>query len=332
MSIKNHSVSYRRGVLLGLTMAEIFILIIFLLLLIFSSLLSKEQKKYEEMEKKIVLVEKNKEIVDRIVQIIDADPDITKELVSIVEGFPEIVKQIEENALKENEENTQQVLARAIDKLKIEKEFESSNVNKTPEDQLKALLEEKKSLENELSNIKGQNQNLVSQMEGKGRSVEPPPCWPDSNGRWKDSIFKVDLTNEGITIYDNAPPARANQKASLPLQNIKYGTLRTVSQFQAETRALFDWSLANKCRFLVLTYDNTGENEKLRYKHLREDIVRGFFIDREIKLSQKATRPATSTEKKGEEQDENEDNEGSSFFGRIFKKPEDKSSGSGGYN
>ncbi len=330
MSIKNHSVSYRRGVLLGLTMAEIFILIIFLLLLIFSSLLSKEQKKYEEMEKKIVLVEKNKEIVDRIVQIIDADPDITKELVSIVEGFPEIVKQIEENALKENEENTQQVLARAIDKLKIEKELQDSNANVTPEEQLKTVIEEKINIENELFNIKGQNKNLISKLGDKGCTARPP-CWPDANGRWVDSIFRINLTNDGITVFDNTPTSRLTQKAQLPLENIQYGVLRSVPQFKNEARNLFNWSEAKDCRFLVTIHDKTGDAEKIRYKQLTK-VVEDYFMPHEIKPSKKAFHPASETEKKGENPDEKDDDEGSSFFGRIFKNSEDKSSGSGGYN
>jgi peptidoglycan hydrolase CwlO-like protein len=60
--------AYRRGVILGLTLAEIMLLILFLLLLTFASVLSSEKEKYE---KKLQLVSKNTTNIEKIVYVLD---------------------------------------------------------------------------------------------------------------------------------------------------------------------------------------------------------------------------------------------------------------------
>ena len=77
MSVSNNNSSYRRCVLLGLTMAEIIMLIIFLLLLAFSTLLDRAKK---ENAAQAALIQMDKSYVDRLVKVFSSQPPDMKRI------------------------------------------------------------------------------------------------------------------------------------------------------------------------------------------------------------------------------------------------------------
>ena len=116
MSNKKDSKSYAKGVVLGLTMAEIALLIIFILLLIFTSMLKKEHELND-------VIKKNEEAIKIISQyILNEDKTINDELVKASLVLPQLLKKVEEKNLKNTpEEILPQILERAIDKLILAK-------------------------------------------------------------------------------------------------------------------------------------------------------------------------------------------------------------------
>lgn len=305
MSVSNNNSSYRRGVLLGLTMAEIIMLIIFLLLLAFSTLLDRAKK---ENAAQAALIQMDKSYVERLVKVFSSQPpDMTEDIVRTIEKLPEVISLIKEKDLaKDGSEPVEQVVMRGLEKIQAEKEAWDAMGDAPMEQQLLAALAKQKELEAEARNLSDQKKSLISQIESKGRGVDWPPCWPDSSGKGAEFLFKVDLTNEGITLFDNAPPHRAEEKVRLPMQNIKYGVPRNIGQFQAETAPLFNWSKQKECRFYVLIYDKTGASEKALFKRLLITVEGSFYKKLVTTSGQEQALEAPKEEKD------------TSFFGGLF--------------
>lgn len=304
MSVSNNNSSYRRGVLLGLTMAEIVILIIFLLLLAFASLLDRAKK---ENAAQAALLQ-DKPYIERIIRVFSSHPpDMAEDIVQIIEKLPDVVSLIKENKLEAAGETLDQVILRGVEKLEAEKHARESMGDAPIEQQLLAAIEKQKELEAETKNLTDQKKNLIAQI---GRGVDLPPCWPDNNGRPTEYLFKIDLTNDGIVMFDSAPTHRTEVKSRLPLQKIKYGVPRNIPQFREEAAPLFHWSQQKECRFYVTIYDRTGASEKALFKQLLL-TVEGYFYKNLI---------TSSVEKAKEAPKEKEDN---SFFGGLFKKKDD---------
>lgn len=285
MSISNQNIAYRRGVILGLTLAEIMLLVIFLLLLTFMAILKNERERYEH---KLLLVKKSPPI-EKIIQILEKQaPDIMDELVLANQKLPEIIAMIKKEKLKiRKSETIPDVILRSVENLKADKEIikHSGSVNQKLKQVINAqeglikkqeeLIKVRKELETEVENLKGQNKSLYKQIESNGKGVDYPPCWADPTGK-QEYIYNIFLTDDGIVIHDNKIPHRAAEQARLPISMIRYDNVLSNSNFQNQTYQLFSWSMANDCRFFVRVYDKTNSNQKKLYKRLLK-VVEGRF-------------------------------------------------------
>ena len=113
MASKGNSKHYRRGLVLGLTLAEIFLLLLFLLLLVFSYLLNIEKIKWEPVKK--VLIEANlpanttaeiqtsvatlQEQVESYESVVEALPDADSMITAISE-FVELKERLRDQGVK----------------------------------------------------------------------------------------------------------------------------------------------------------------------------------------------------------------------------------------
>jgi hypothetical protein len=268
MSNKKDYKTHAKGVVLGLTMAEIALLIIFILLLIFTSMLKKEHELND-------IIKKNEEAIQIISKFItNEDNTINDELVKASQTLPQLLKKVEEKNLKNTpEEMLPQILERAIDKLALAKDLEKNNEDLPMEKKYEKLLEEKQELNSKLSNLEGQNKNLLRQCKGIGF----PPCWANFKGS-PEYIFNLYLRDEGIFIYDNKLPHRQADQAKLDLSRISFETSLNPKNMIFQTLPLLDYGKQNDCRFFVQIIDETGVDKKELYKNLRQTIEANFYI------------------------------------------------------
>jgi hypothetical protein len=49
------------------------------------------------------------------------------------------------------------------------------------------------------------------------------------------------------------------------------------ASFLAQTRPLFRWGEEHNCRFVVIAYDRTGEQEKITYKNMLRTLEGHFY-------------------------------------------------------
>jgi hypothetical protein len=268
MSSKKDYKAHAKGVVLGLTMAEIALLIIFILLLIFTSMLKKEQKLNE-------VIKKHEEAIGIISKfIVKEDNTINDELVKASEKLPQLLKKVEEKDLKKTtEEILPEILERAIDKLVLAKDLEKNNDDLSIEKKYEKLLEEKQELNSKLSNLEGQNKNLLKQCKGIGF----PPCWANLSGS-PEYIFNLYLRDDGILIHDNKLPHRQTDQEKLNLTRISFEKPLSPAQTIYQTQPLLEYGKQNECRFFVQIIDETGADKKELYKNLRQAVEANFYI------------------------------------------------------
>lgn len=270
--ILNQDKSYRRGLVLGLTMAEIMVLILFALLLILSStygVLKKEIQGQQELirakESRIAeLVALDKILGDILRQNPDGVTvaDIVQEIKRQQGNITLLNAEIERlKALATNSEAIETII-REISRHK----GENANSQSIAEELTKAadLLKENETL-------KGQNAQLSRQIKVSGRGNEFPSCWVTRDGK-VESIYELVMGENGITINDRPLPHRAIDKAQLPISSVPYNVELSSFEFQLHLRPLYEWSIAHNCRFYVIL----ASSELSAPIHL-VNVANGFF-------------------------------------------------------
>ncbi len=312
---------YRRGLILGLTMAEIMILIVFLLLLLLSIFLQRKENEISKLEDQFVEKEETfQELQEKYDQLRERFgdnnfDDLFSELILARKGSDKLKAHVA--ALEEKVERIEETNEELVKKIEIYRDIkalvresgvtaeELRQVLREAERQesLVAMLaengfpvEDSEALKRRLADANAaleavskrgdENATLKERLEyfkrWGGRSNQMPPCWIHPVSKKSEYIFDIALTSSGLKVYDRKLKHRREDQAKLPVQNITFLARVPPKRFQDETLPLFEWSKANECRFYVRVFDQTGRTEKLIYKrHL--EAVEGHFYKLEVK-------------------------------------------------
>ena len=128
----------------------------------------------------------------------------------------------------------------------------------------------------QLSNTKGQLENLRQQFARGGRGVDAVPCWSTPAGK-PEYIFDVALTSNGLIVRDRKLPHRQEEQQLLPLGDLAFETELTSARFLLVTRGIRDWSNQHECRFFVRAFDKTAVTEKAIYKRHLKSVEERFY-------------------------------------------------------
>lgn len=241
--------AYRRGLVLGLTMAEIMVLILFALLLLLAAALGplkndivKKEDIINARDERIIVLEnllgdilrgnRSGITIDDIVQQIKRQEGNIAKLQAEIErlkpyedggeALKTIVQEISRNA--KEKPTTQQIVDRITQVAQLIKDNET---------------------------LKGQNVQLSRQIKVSGRGNEFPSCWVTPDGK-TESIFELVISDTGIRIIDRSLPHRVEDKSQLPLSAVRYDAELPHYEFQTVLRPLYQWSIDHRCRFYVI--------------------------------------------------------------------------------
>lgn len=301
-SVERDNATYRKGLVLGLTLAELGILVIFVLLLAFGAALLAKNREIAGL-KRAVPEERAASRIERMLREKAADPaaarSLARELVdtavrqdAVAEAERRLgqasaaVSKAEQAAGDSDGEPVSGDAASAADRADPDRDMERRGEDlrrriadiAAERDALKATLAdlpsgERSVADRELSTrlenerLKGSMAYAARRLEALGKGSEKPACWATRTGA-PEYIFDVTLTSGGIVTRDRAVPNRRAEQARLPLSGMTYGRVLQGPGFQAMTKPLFDWGEAHGCRFFVMVTDRTGAAEKRRYKTL----------------------------------------------------------------
>ncbi len=238
---ETQNISYRRGLVLGLTMAEIAILIIFVLLLAFAVLLAGQRDKRKEAE-----------------QIAKARQDT---IISLKKQFSEIRERLPEG--KSIEELQRELVSVSKTRQQLEEVYEAAKEHGfSPEpDALRDALESAREYE-----------DLIS----AGKGTEVPSCWVRDDESI-EYIYDINLTPNGLVVRETDLSHRKEERRALQLQNIVLEQDISEASFRAATSNLFEWSKERKCRFFVRVFDSTGPTEKSIYQSRLKTVEAHFY-------------------------------------------------------
>lgn len=265
-SLEKRTSAYRRGLILGLTMAEIAILIIFVLLLAFAALLVRQQEKQKEAER---VAEERQEVITLL------EAQLEAQFSAIQEILPDGGKNIEE---LQRElvllRDTKQQLER------LQSTAEEAGFLSEPETIINTL-----EMGREYSTIRellpAGERNVEKLLElvreySAGKGTEVPSCWTLDDGTI-EYIYDVNLTPAGLVVRETDLPQRASERQMLPVQNIVLNQDISEQLFLFSTSDLFEWSKSKKCRFFVRVFDSTGPTDKKLYQDRLRAVEARFY-------------------------------------------------------
>lgn len=109
-----------------------------------------------------------------------------------------------------------------------------------------------------------------------GTGSDHPSCWYDDDGD-VEYVWDVALHERGFLLRPGPAPANAHQRLVLPLNATTTGRYITAAQFVEQTRPLYDWSVRRDCRFFVRAYDDTPATAKALYQSRMRTLEGHFY-------------------------------------------------------
>lgn len=320
---------HRRGLVLGLTLAEVLLLLLFLLLLALGSQMEFWRNKAESAEHANIRLSAaiaNLQSIQLALAANGSDVRTADELVQRLARVQQLESSIaelsaENSALKSQARLVTSLGANAQEKLKdiagvieratqidpedppalLKRALEVLNRlgSSTVPEQVKplsdmvveaSLKDNYAALKIDIEKARSERDNL---MRG-GNGLTYPSCWIDKTNNQTEYIFDVTTKDAGLIVKIIAPASRANDPAWKLVDPFDKDTLINEKVFDVATAKLFEYSKQHDCRFYARLRDGTAPESKERYIQLRT-LVESHFYPAIVRIQPNARRVRDST-------------------------------------
>jgi hypothetical protein len=278
--------AYRKGLVLGLTMAEVGILIIFVLLL----LIGYQQTRYNQLMARMAGMQPIPDAAPPQAEPA-IDPAQFAEALQAKSTLTEVAKALGLPVTRPSDDFRR--LARVVQEASANRQTrqELSQANRALEEirgaaqQMqklvkgkdgKDLAEQAKDQSFRIANQEGQLKRYERQLADAGQGKGERPCWVEPDGTI-DYLYDVVLGSLGIRMRERFYPARTEERNDLPMPPVDPEEEMTEGEFLRRTEALYRYSQTLNCRFFVVVYDATGELEKPLYKSELRTVEGHFY-------------------------------------------------------
>lgn len=267
---EQHS-AYRRGLVLGLTMAEVGILIIFvlLLLIVFGEFLRQEQTRAMKDHRAVPMerlqsLEEGESLLREVRQTLSVEHNASaEEIRQLIRGLQEVAVTPEgQSALTE--------ARTALNELHRVRDLIAEEGGST------ALANQVEQQSFRMANQEGQLRRYEAQLQNAGLGTGERPCWVKPDGTI-EYLYDVVLASDGIRMRERKYLHRARERSLLPIPEVDPDETISPGRFLRLTEPLYKQSLAANCRFFVVVYDSTASTEKERYKQLLRTVEGHFY-------------------------------------------------------
>ncbi|WP_316179492.1 MULTISPECIES: hypothetical protein [unclassified Bradyrhizobium] len=292
----------RRGLILGLTLAEILLLLLFLLLLTLSAELKDWQDRANTAEEQLkplqqalheggaVDITAVQQLVERFkrLQELEAENTALKQQTTRHAEQSDLVKSLGldssqtfrsfasavEQAAEIDPNDPPAVLKRAVEILNtLGKDTQPSQIK--PLSQMLDSNEVTQKLAATEADRDKCHLEVLNLMHRNGNGLTYPSCWTTQTGQ-TEYIFDITFGDRGIRVSD-ATPTRATDPAWEMVGSFKRDVEINERDFVAATRKLADRATSQNCKFYTRNWDETGPSNKVRYKQLRRAIEQNFY-------------------------------------------------------
>ncbi|MFT4279146.1 MAG: hypothetical protein QM576_22595 [Rhodopseudomonas sp.] len=301
----------RRGLILGLSLAEVLLLLLFLLLLLLGYKVQQSQERAKGAEQREAQLSATLAELKPLQQalVLGGAPDVAN--IQLLIARLQSVQKLERELAAARDENAelskQSSLIKSLGLLANERRLSIENTMKraaeiepndppavlkramdvldrlgaaTVPEQVKPLSQMVAGAEadKKIAELEANNDRLTRERNNlmrSGNGLTYPSCWTTSAGQ-TEYIFDVTLTDGGLRVKD-ATPARAHDAAWAMVASFPRGAEINESTFISSTKGLFEWSKQQSCRFYTIIRDATGPTNKVRYKKLRRMVEGSFY-------------------------------------------------------
>lgn len=260
--VDEQTLEYRRGFVLGLTLAEAMLLLLFVLLLVLVLGITDRQKQDAQLA-----------ALQPILQAIqqEAQPE---DLVRLFERSM---------AIEEIENRLGQTISEDFIELVAEYQAQLSESEPDLLDILESEKDKNQELEREVSELQSDNLTLQGQLAETTRRLDQagvggtlPSCWSTPDGRTQ-YLLTVSLEDQGLRVQETIPEARQFDRQRLPLEMKAGLNQMTMQSFLQWTEPLHPYSVERECRFYIRVFDATSPAEKELFKELLFGVERHFY-------------------------------------------------------
>jgi hypothetical protein len=301
----------RRGLVLGLTLAEVLLLLLFLLLLAMASQLRRSQsladiaqQRYQDLSRSLDQIKPIQEAlmaggaiditnVQKLVLRFQQLSEVERELAKLKEENVALMQQSSlVKSLGLNADEKLRAVAGAMQRaaeidpndppalLKRALEVLNRLGPATQPDQVRPLsqMASEAELNQKFAKLEANNDKLRRERDNlmiSGKGLSFPSCWINSAGQ-TEYLFDVTFMDAGVRVSD-ATPSRAQDSAWAMVSSFARSSEINERIFLAATSKLAAWSREQKCRFYTRNLDATGATNKDRYKYLQRQTEQSFY-------------------------------------------------------
>ena len=309
----NEEREQRRGLVLGLTLAEVLLLILFLLMLALGSQLESWRTKAEESQQKydelFAAQDSLRTIQAALVKNGAVDIKSVQELVTRLSRVEQLERSVAESkreysnlsseivTLKSFGPDTQKTLEDVSAALERAKQIDPSNPPallkraleiidrlgpSTQPEQVKPLSQmiADAEVKQQLATVEADREKMRLQLQTltrSGNGLTYPPCWPALKGK-TEYMFDVIAKDDGIVVRDAFSESRKNDPAWKYVDPFPRNVVISEKKFNEATAKILPYSNQNNCRFYIKLYDGTARESKVRYIRLRAAIAANFYL------------------------------------------------------
>ena len=246
---------YRRGMVLGLTMAEIMLLLVFLLLLAASALLFRRETAQTALQ--------------------EQRDHQTRETNAVVAWQSQLAKQASRAIALEAALSESRTVAAQADAARAAVEAKLAAQATILQTQAKAIAV----AHSEAQALGGQNAQMrgeLARVHGNAGSGMPY-CWTAPDGR-PITALRVQLRDAGVIAQEPDPRPRPGDPAWGKLVAVPRGVLEPIENFMAQAAPFIALSDSERCRHAMDVIDATGPANKSGYKGLMNRLWGSFLL------------------------------------------------------
>lgn len=289
MRSANDPVGYRRGLVLGLTLAETLLLVLFILLLVYAALGQERDKKLKQQEEQIAgLSLRIDSGVDRLAHEltlsgIASNPDeLSRKLNRLTDEMARNAQLQKDLATYARLVPTPAEAKQIADAFDVQQSVETpmqildqhlSRSTPAPSgDAPKTLAEAIAALDR----MAGQLDYYERQQVTAGNGLSYPPCWQRDG--------KIVYAYDAVLLDDGLRLSVTDDRTGLDMAGLRANGAEpplghTISRqaFLAQTKGLHAWSVAHGCRFYARIIDGTSAGNKSGYIQARRAVEDRFY-------------------------------------------------------
>lgn len=269
--------AYRKGLVLGLTMAEVGILIIFVLLLLLAFDYLRRAEVMEELASKAVVPPARLRELERAETSLQAIGEtLGVEASALPDDFARLVRAVEAAARSPGGETALAEAKEIIGGMERAAERVARAAEQMEAGKGEQVAEELRSLSYRAENQEGLLTRYENQLARLGQGIGGRPCWVEPNGNI-DFLYDVVLRSTGISLRERVYPHRVEERSRLPMPDVDPAQVLTAGEFLSRTAPLYEHAKRESCVHFVVVYDATAPHEKEKFIDLLRTVEGHFY-------------------------------------------------------